>query len=89
MHVGLTVLTKVSYMFKAIEPKHKIKTISRDDKMFYIKSDWTITPRAGFEINTQCPREYRLILSECIDRGWIKPVAYMRDDEYMWESLKQ
>lgn len=70
-------------------PKVKIKTISRDDSMFYIKGDITVTPRAGFEISKSCPREYRLILSECIDKGWLKPVAYMRDDEYIWEQLKE
>lgn len=70
-------------------PKVKIKTINRDDRMFYIKGDMTVTPRAGFEISKSCPREYRLILSECIDKGWLKPVAYMRDDEYVWEQLKE
>lgn len=70
-------------------PKVKIKTIKSDDPMFYIKGDITMSCRAGFEISTSCPREYKLILSECIDRGWIKPVAYMRDDEYIWEQLKE
>jgi hypothetical protein len=74
-------------MFKV--SKTKIKTIKNDDRMFYIKGDITMTPRAGFEISKQCPREYGLILTECIDRGWLQPVAYMRDDEYAWESLKE
>jgi hypothetical protein len=74
-------------MFKV--SKTKIKTIKRDDRMFYIKGHITMTPRAGFEISKQCPREYGLILTECIDRGWLQPVAYMRDDEYAWESLKE
>ncbi len=74
-------------MFKV--SKTKIKTIKNDDRMFYIKGDITMTPRAGFEISKQCPREYGLILTECIDRGWLQPVAYMRDDEYVWESLKE
>jgi hypothetical protein len=74
-------------MFKISQPK--IKTIKRNDSMFYIKGNITITPRAGFEVSKSCPREYGLILAECIDRGWIQPVAYMRDDEYMWESLKE
>lgn len=68
--------------------KVKIKIVKNDDPMFYIKGDITMSPRAGFEILMSCPREYRLILADCIDKGWIKPVAYMRDDEYVWESLK-
>lgn len=75
-------------MIKYTESKLKIKTIKNDDRMFYIKGALTMTPRAGFEVSKQCPYEYRLVLTECIDRGWIKPVAYMRDDEYIWESLK-
>jgi hypothetical protein len=74
-------------MFKTTEEKHKIKTIRRDDRMFYIKGNTTVTPRAAFEISTQCPHEYRLILSECIERGWIKPIAYMKESEYVWEQL--
>ena len=68
--------------------KVKIKTIKQDDPMFYIRGDIVVSCRAGFEFSVSCPREYRLILSECIDKGWLKPVAYMRDDEYTWESLK-
>ena len=30
-----------------------------------------------------------MIITECIDRGWIKPVAYMRDTEYTLELLKK
>lgn len=69
-------------------PKVKIKTIKNDNPMFYIRGDITVSGRAGFEISQSCPREYRLVLSECIDRGWLTPVAYMRDDEYVWEELK-
>ena len=65
----------------------KIKTIKNDDRMFYIRGDLTLTPRAGFEISNQCPREYRLILADCIDRGWIKPIAYIKESEYVWEVL--
>ena len=69
-------------------PKVKIKTIKSDDPLFYIKGDFMLSARAGFEISTSCPKEYRMILQECITMGWINPVAYMRDDEYVWESLK-
>lgn len=84
---GLTIPIKVNYMFKTTNPKHRIKTIKNDDRMFYILGDITMTPRAGFEISINCPREYRMVLSECIDRGWIKPVAYMKESEYVWETL--
>lgn len=66
-----------------------VKQINPGDRLWYIKQDITMTPRAGFVINQKCPREYKAILSECIDNGWLQPVAYMRDDEYTWESLKE
>lgn len=44
-------------------------------------------PRAGFEFALNCPYEYRRIIVDCIDRGWLKPVAYMRSEEYTWEKL--
>jgi hypothetical protein len=28
------------------------------------------------------------MLVEAIRNGWIEPVAYMKDSEYMWEKLK-
>lgn len=44
--------------------------------------------RAGFEIKHECPREYKLILQDCIDRGWIVPVACMHDYEMTFAALK-
>ena len=71
------------------DSKFKIKQITPGENMWFIRDGLTITPRAGFEINKQCPKEYRAIINECLLNGWVKPVAYMRDDEYAWESLKE
>lgn len=71
------------------DSKFKIKQITPGENMWFIRDGLTITPRAGFEINNSCPREYKLVLQECMANGWLKPVAYMRDDEYTWESLKE
>jgi hypothetical protein len=46
-----------------------------------------LTPRAGFEINESCPTNYRKVLAECINYGWLKPVAYVKESEYIWEKL--
>ena len=48
-----------------------------------------LVPRAGFEIKKECPNTYAEVIRECINRGWLQPVAYMREDEYMWEELKE
>lgn len=66
----------------------KVKQIRAGDELWHIKQGLYLVPRAGFEINQSCPREYRMIISECINRGWLVPIAHMRDDEYIWENLK-
>lgn len=75
--------------FKYTEPRFKIKTIKAGDKDWYIVDTLTVTPRAGFEINERCPKEYRDVINQCLLSGWLKPIAYMKDSEYMWETLRE
>ena len=49
----------------------------------------TVVPRAAIEISQQCPENYRSLIAECLNQGWIKPVAYMREIEYTMELLKK
>jgi len=66
------------------------KTLYARDADFTFSPDGlTLVPRASLEISKECPREYRLIISECINNGWLKPVAHMRDTEYTMELLKK
>lgn len=53
-----------------------------------LKDNLVLSPRAGFEINPHCPQEYKMILSECINNGWLKPVAYVYDHELTFDTLK-
>jgi hypothetical protein len=79
-------------MFKMIEvaPSEKYHQLKVGDDGFYFTPDnLTIVPRAGFEINEKCPREYKLIIAECINNGWIKPVAHCTDQELVWQKLKK
>ena len=46
-----------------------------------------MAPRAGFEISNDCPREYKLMIMEATKNGWLQPVAYMKESEYIWEVL--
>jgi hypothetical protein len=46
-------------------------------------------PRAGFEISQGCPKEYKMILNECILHGWIKPVAHVTERELIFMGLSQ
>ena len=44
---------------------------------------------SGIEISKSCPYNYQQILADCIDRGWVKPVAYIKTKELFWEVLEQ
>lgn len=60
-----------------------------DDGFYFSPDDITLVARAGFEISQTCPREYRMIIAECINNGWIKPVAYQPVHEHFMEELAQ
>jgi hypothetical protein len=67
--------------------KSSIRTIRKEDPDFMIRSGFMLGPRAGFEVALGCPKEYRMIITECFDKGWIKPVAYMHEKEFMISGL--
>jgi len=69
--------------------KSKIRTLKSDDPMFKIHDGFYMAPRAGFEINEHCPREYRQIIAACIDRGWLQPVANILEQDYIVEILER
>ena len=54
-----------------------------------MQDGFKITPRAAFEIDNLCPREYKLIIRDCINNGWLKPVAYVKDHEKFWEEFER
>jgi hypothetical protein len=68
-------------------PNKIIKTIRQDDPDFIIDNGISIAPRAGFEISNDCPRQYKLMIMEATKNGWLKPISYMKESEYMWEKL--
>lgn len=73
-------------MFKISD--NTFKTLRRGDNDFSFSPDGiTMVPRAAFEVGSGCPREYKLIIAECLNNGWLKPVAHMRDTEYTMELL--
>lgn len=64
-----------------------LRTVKQGDPKWLIVDGLVVAPRAGFEINQKCPREYKMIIAECIDKGWLKPVATVRDNELFWEEF--
>jgi hypothetical protein len=65
----------------------QIRTIKQSDPRFHIYDKFTTTPRAGFEISQRCPENYRDLIAECINHGWLKPVAYMTERELIFMGL--
>lgn len=67
----------------------KIRTVRQGDPDWMIQDGLVLATRAGVEISTRCPYEYKLILQDAINKGWIKPVASVYDHELMWEKLNE
>ena len=65
-----------------------IRTIRQGDPKFTLTDGFVMCPRAGFEINEKCPREYKLIVAECINNGWIKPIAHVYGKELTMDALR-
>lgn len=70
-----------------LEKKSSIRTIHKGDHKWIITDGHVVSPRAGFEIAKQCHPEYKQIIQECIANGWLKPVAFVKEEEFMWETL--
>ena len=73
---------------KFIQQVSKIRTVRQEDPKFVIYDGLVQAPRAGFEINQGCPKEYRMIINECILNGWLKPVAYVYGKELTMDALR-
>jgi len=65
----------------------ELRTIRSDDPRFHISDGFVVAPRAGFEINQNCPLEYKIVLRECINNGWLKPVAHVTERELLFMGL--
>lgn len=81
--ISIDTTIKIMYylVMKITSYKSSIRTIKSDHPAFTINDGIMVSPRAGFEINQSCPKEYRQIIATCIDRGWLKPVANITEKE--------
>ncbi len=68
--------------------RSKINTIKQGDPKFMLTDGMVVCPRAGFEINQHCPKEYRQIISECINNGWLQPIAHVYGKELTMDALR-
>lgn len=66
-----------------------IRTLKKGDSKFIITDGLVQAPRAGFEIDQRCPSEYRMIIQQAIEYGWLKPIANVKDNELFWEEFSR
>jgi hypothetical protein len=72
---------------KLTKSRSTIKFIDSNDPLFVIRDGDYLAKRAGFKINPHAPAEYKRIIFECIDNGWLTPVAYMTNKEIVLAGL--
>lgn len=76
-------------MIKTSQGK-KFKTWIDGDPGFRFSPDnFTLVPRASFQINERCPETYKQIINECIIHGWLKAVAHQPIEEHFIEELSK
>ena len=69
--------------------KTNLKTIRPEDSNFVIRDGIVAVPRAGFEINQSCPKQYKMIILECLNNGWLKPIATVTERELLFMGLSK
>ena len=69
------------------QQQSRLRTIRHNDTDFMLHDDIVISPRAGFEISQRCPENYRSLIQECVDHGWLRPVATVYDYELTFDKL--
>lgn len=74
-------MIKTTKSYVSITAGHKDFTFSTDGI--------TVVPRASLKISQRCPENYKDLILECVNQGWIQPVAHMRDVEYTMELLRK
>jgi hypothetical protein len=68
---------------------NKVLEIKQGDKGFKFASGYVEYPRAAILVEDSCPYDVRLQVQQYVSNGWITPVAYVRESEYVWEKLKE
>ena len=71
------------------ETKQKFVRLKKGDTDFIMTDGIKLVPRAIIEISSMCPTNLMIQIQDAMAKGYIKPVAYAREESYMWEQLKK
>lgn len=73
-------LTSITRKYKMVKPG--------DDKFTFTEGLLSVN-RASIMVDATCPADEKYALQRAIRLGWLTPVAYVRDEELMWELLQE
>lgn len=66
------------------------KLVKQGDSLFtFSPNGITLVQRASIEIDPKTPYEWRLIIQDCINKGYLKPVAAIRGIEATMEYMRK
>ncbi len=69
--------------------KSKIHKIEPSDPNFNIIDQYMVVQRAAIHFDPNIPNAYAKVIAECLNNGWIKPVAYITEREKLFIGLSE
>jgi hypothetical protein len=72
-----------------VQPENRFVKVVRGDDNFMMTDGIKLVPRACVEFSELCPSNLILQVQDAIAKGYIKPVAYVKTKELLWEVLEQ
>ena len=63
------------------------RRLFRGEPGFSMVDGVRLVPRAEIVVLEQCPANLRDMLQYAITKGYVQPVANVRDEELVWEKL--
>lgn len=67
--------------------KPTTKRLFRGQDGFFMKDGVKLVPRAEIVVLKECPANMVDMLNYAIAKGYIQPVAHVRDEELVWDKL--
>jgi len=65
-----------------------IRTIRPGDPKFLLNDTFTVCQRASIEISKDCPSNYKKIIAQAYENGWLKPVAHVYGKELTMDAMR-
>lgn len=67
--------------------KTTTRRIWRGESGFFMQDGIKLVPRAEIVVLEKCPANMVDMLNYAIAKGYVQPVAHVRDEELVWEKL--